>query len=221
LPYQTTITMAKQKNKDLETLGIISAFIGNSSSYSIFGLGSSMLGQLTEQEKYPYERLGNGFELRPLEMENNRHKYSLLYKDGQLVSNHVFRKGGLCSGFKDGYCELIHYTPQKDKKKHPEGFDFGNHVLVNELGEIKMRSKGLDHPYHLGGNIARLKDTYYNLLTGEAIMPNSSETINTKNFLIIEHRYDFDCYSKEVKVPLGVYKIDKKTCAIEKIDDIK
>ena len=215
--------MSKQDNKNQEVLKALEALTQmmamGSASYSKFG---SLFGGMTEpKEKYPYERLGNGFELRPLEMEGDRHNYSLLYKDGELVCNHVFRKGGLSTGFKDGYCELILYTPQKDKKKHPEGFDFGNHVLINELGEIKIRSQGLDCPYHLGGNIAKLNNNYYNLLTGKAIMPKSSETINTKNFLIVEHRYDFDCYSKEVKVPLGVYKINKITCEIEKIDDIK
>jgi len=58
-------------------------------------------------------------------------------------------------------------------------------------------------------------------LTGEAIMPKSSETIIGKNYLIVEHRYDFECYSKEVKVPLGIYKIDKMTCVVEKIDEVK
>ena len=106
-------------------------------------------------------------------------------------------------------------------KGNTSGFDSGDHVLINELGQVKMVSKGLDHPYHLGGNVASLNGTYYNLLTGEAIMPKSSTTINAKNFLVVEHRYDFDCYSKEVKVPLGVYTINKQTCEITLIDEVK
>jgi hypothetical protein len=215
--------MAKQDNKnqeDLKALETLTQMMAmGSASYSIFG---SLFGGMTEpKEKYPYERLGNGFELRPLEMENNRHNYSHLYKDGKQVTSQIFRKGGLCHGFKDGYCSLILYKKVRKTKGNTSGFDSGNHVLINELGEIKMQSKDFDHPYHLGGNIARLNHTYYNLLTGEAIMPKSSVSIDGKNFIIVEHRYGFNSYTKEVNVPLGIYKIDKFTCEIEKIDDIK
>ena len=211
--------MSKEKNNEFELLATMTKLLGSTSTmHSIFG---SIFGGLTQEEKYPYERLGNGFELRPLDIDNNRNKYSHLYKDGEKVTSQIFRKGGICSGFVDGYCSLIHYTKQRKTKGNREGFSFGNHVLIDEKGQIKMESKGLDHPYHLGGNVARLNDTYYNLLTGEAIMPKSSATINAKNFLIVEHRYDFDCYTKEVKVPLGVYSINKQTCEITLIDEIK
>ncbi len=214
--------MAKQNNnqEELRALETLTQMMSmGSASYSIFG---SIFGGMVEpKEKYPYERLGNGFELRPLEMVNNRDNYSHLYKDGKQVTSQIFRKGGICHGFKDGYCSLILYYKVRKTKGNTSGFDSGTHVLINELGQVKMGSKGLDHPYHLGGNVARLGNTYYNLLTGEAIMPKSAECIISQNFLIIEHRYAFDCYSKEVNVPVGVYKIDKLTCSIEKIDDIK
>lgn len=210
--------MSKENNNNLKALGMLSQMMATPSSmFSIFG---SLLGA-TEEEIYPYERLGNGFELRPLDIEDNRSNYSHLFKDGVQVNNLIFRKGGICHGFKDGYCSLILYKKVRKTKGNTTGFDSGEHVLINEKGQVKMGSNGLDHPYHLGGNVARLNHTYYNLLTGEAIMPKSSETINGKNFIIVEHRYDFDCYTKEVKVPVGIYKIDKRTCVIEKIDDIK
>lgn len=211
--------MSKEKNNELEALTTLAQMMGTPlSMYSMFG---SIFGGLSEEEKYPYERLGNGFELRPLDIVDNRSNYSHLYKDGEQVTSQIFRKGGICHGFKDGYCSLILYNKVRKTKGNTSGFDFGTHVLINELGQVKMGSKGLDHPNHLGGNLASLNNTYYNLLTGEAIMPKSSASINAKNFVIVEHRYDFDCYSKEVKMPLGVYKIDKVTCAIEKIDEIK
>ena len=211
--------MSKEKNNDLEALTTLAQMMGTPSSlFSMFG---SIFGGLPTEEKYPYERLGNGFELRPLDIVDNRNNYSHLYKDGKKMNNLIFRKGGICHGFKDGYCSLILYFKVRKTKGNTSGFDSGDHVLINELGQVKMVSKGLDHPYHLGGNVASLNGTYYNLLTGEAIMPKSSTTINAKNFLVVEHRYDFDCYSKEVKVPLGVYTINKQTCEITLIDEVK
>lgn len=207
--------MSKEKNNELDIFATMTELLGSPlAMHSIFG-------GLTKKEEYPYERLGNGFELRPLDIENNRNEYSHLYKDGKQVNSLILRKGGLCHGFKDGYCGLLLYTKQRKTKGNTSGFSSGTNVIINELGQIKMESKGFDYPYHLGGNVATLNDVYYNLLTGEAIMPKSSATINAKNFLIVEHRYDFDCYTKEVKVPLGVYSINKQTCEITLIDEIK
>jgi hypothetical protein len=202
---------------ELETINTLFKVMGSPTLYGMFG-------GLTKPVEEPsdYQKLGNGFELRPLDIENNRNKYSHLFKDGVQISKEVFRKGGTCSGFKDGYCSLIIYKKQKDKKKSSDGFDNGEHVIINESGEVKMGSDGcLDSPYHLGGNVASLKQTYYNLLTGKPIITKSSTTINAKNYLIVEHRYDFDCYKKIIDIPVGVYKLDKITCELEKIDDIK
>lgn len=211
--------MSKEKNNELEALTTLAQMMGTPlSMYSMFG---SILGGSRMEEKYPYERLGNGFELRPLDIVDNRNNYSHLYKDGKQVTSQIFRKGGLSHGFKDGYCGLLLYTKQRKTKGNTSGFSHGTHVIINELGQVKMESKGLDYPYHLGGNVASLDHVYYNLLTGEAIMPKSSATINSKNFLVVEHRYDFDCYSKEVKVPVGVYTINKETCEVTLIDEIK
>jgi hypothetical protein len=211
--------MSKEKNNELEALTTLAQMMATPSSmYSIFG---SIFGGSHMEEKYPYERLGNGFELRPLDIVDNRNNYSHLYKDGKQVTSQIFRKGGLCHGFKDSYCGLLLYTKQRKTKGNTSGFSSGTNVIINELGQVKMESKGLDYPYHLGGNVASLDHVYYNLLTGEAIMPKSSTTINAKNFLVVEHRYDFDCYSKEVKVPVGVYTINKQTCEITLIDEVK
>jgi len=37
--------------------------------------------------------------------------------------------------------------------------------------------------------------------------------------LYLEHRYNFDYY--EVKIPVGVYKLNKNTLELTKIDEIK
>lgn len=193
-------------------------------SYLLFsGLGFGNISSLldSQTEKSPYDKLGNGFELRPLD-ENDKHEYSHLYKDGVKISNEVFRRGGMCSGFKEGYCQLIHYNRMKDKKKYPEGFDWGTHVIINEKGEVAMRAPKFDSIYHLGGNVASIKDVLYNLLTGEPIIYySSSRSVNGANNLIIEHRYSFEYMRDKVDVPTGVYSLNKITCELTKIDDIR
>jgi hypothetical protein len=184
--------------------------------------------QREEKEKYPHERLGAGFELRKIEMKDkkgevidNRNSYSHLYHNDLKVSSEVFRKGGTCSGFKDGYCALIHYVPSKDPKKSTDGFDFGTHVLINEVGDIALKGGtwSSDHPYHIGGHLASIGNYIYDLRTAKAIAPKSSTTIKGVNCIIIEHRYDW--YNKEVTLPLGIYRIDFETAELTKLDNVK
>ena len=179
------------------------------------------------KETYPHERLGNGYELRQIELLaeggqtvlENRNKYSHLYHNELKISDEIFRKGGICHGYKDGYCSLIHYTRSEDPKKSSEGFSFGTHVIVNELGDICLSKVGYDNPSHIGGHLSSIGNYIYDLRSGNAIAPKSSTMIIGKTNVIIEHRYDW--YDKEVKLPLGVYLIDMNTADIVKIDDIK
>ena len=60
---------------------------------------------------------------------------------------------------------------------------------------------------------------YYNLLTGEKIFPKPVSVIAGGEYLYLEHRYNFDYY--EVKIPVGVYKLNKITLELTKIDEIK
>jgi hypothetical protein len=178
------------------------------------------------EEKEPYESLGNGYDLRPIEMKDskgnpieNRENYSHLYWNGSKVCDLVFRKGGMGGQFRDGYCSLIHYTQKEPHTQKRHGFDFGIHVIINEQGIVRMSGSGISsYPSHCGGNVGKLKDTYYDLRNGEEILTcGSSGSINSKNFIIVEHQYDW--YNKSL--PLGVYSINKSTCEIQKIDDIR
>lgn len=174
----------------------------------------------------PYQDLNDGFELRPIkllkkESENSRTvgmKYSHLYKDGVKISNKIFRRGGLCSGFKEGYCELILYTRTKEPR-NDAGFSFGVHVIVNTEGKVCLGGKSLDSPHHSGGNIGSVGNYYYNLLTGEKICYRPSSVITGVECLYLDNRYNFDYY--EVKLPVGVYKLNKITLELTKIDEIK
>ena len=219
--------MSKQKFNDFDDpMKAIAAFtqmMGSATS-----LGQFFGGIIKDpEEAYPYEKLGNGYELRPIpltekEAENIRLvdlKYSHLYHNGLKVSDLIFRKGGICHGFKDGYCSLIHYTRTKEPKKNDNGFSFGVHVLINELGEICLSKDGLDYPYHIGGHLASIGSYVYDLRTGKAIIPKSSDSIRGVNCLIVKHTYDW--YNKEVEMPLGIYRVDFWTADITKIDDVK
>lgn len=175
----------------------------------------------------PYDNLNDGFELRPIELteeesKNQRiveSKYSHLYKDGVKVSDDIFRKGGLCHGFKEGYCRLIHYTRTKEPKKNDNGFSFGESVIINTDGKICLSAQGVDYPYHSGGNVGSMGNYYYNLLTGEKIFYRPSTVIVGEEYLYLDNRYNFDYY--EVKLPVGVYKLNKITLELTKIDNIK
>jgi hypothetical protein len=214
--------MDKETKQMLDVMTLASEMAFNGGIYNIFG------GLTKEPKKInPYEDLNDGFELRPIklskkESENSRTvgmKYSHLYKDGVKVSDEIFRKGGLCHGFKEGYCGLIHYTKTKEPKKNDNGFSFGAHVIVNTEGKICLEGKSLDSPYHTGGNVGSVGDYYYNLLTGEKICYRPSSVITGGEYLYLEHRYNFDYY--EVKIPVGVYKLNKITLELTKIDEIK
>lgn len=191
---------------------------------SYFGGGGDIFRDLGDDNKPKnnYINLKNGYELRPIEFKdekvNSDLKYSHLYKDGEQISKEIFRKGGISNGYKDGYCQLIHYV--RDKKRQ-SGFSYGYHVIVNDLGEIVLSNSGLasDSPRYDGGNLAHMKDKFYNLKTGEAFMVrSSSNVISGKNSVIVNHSYDW--YGKDLEIPIGIYKIDKVTCEVTKIDEI-
>ena len=203
----------------------LTAFMAIASQTGFSGLfGGMPFGE--PKEEYPHERLGDGYELRKIEMvdangkpvENNS-SYSHLYHNDLKVTDIVFRSAMTGQEFKDGYSKLIAYAQIKPHTEKSHGFDFGRHVIINKLGDVCLSGGNSgDYPSHYGGNIGKLKNTYINLLTGEKILTcGSSNTINSQNFIIVEHKYDW--YDKEL--PLGVYKIDKTTCEYTKIDDIQ
>lgn len=214
--------MDKETKQMFDTMTLMSEMAFNGSLHSIFG-------GLTKEPKpvNPYQNLNDGFELRPIELSEGESKnqrivnmkYSHLYKDGVKISDDIFRKGGLCSGFKEGYCVLINYTRTKEPKKNDEGFSFGYSVIVNTEGKVCLSTSGLDYPYHVGGNVGSVGNYYYNLLTGEKICYRPSSVITGVECLYLEHRYNFDYY--EVKIPVGVYKLNKITLELTKIDEIK
>lgn len=214
--------MNKETKQMLDVITLASEMAFNGNLYSMFG------GLTKEPKKVnPYEDLNDGFELRPIEILaeggqfvlDNKNKYSHLYKDGVKVSDEIFRKGGLCHGFRDGYCVLIHYVLEREHEEKRLGFSSGDSVIINTDGKICLSREGLDYPYHSGGNVGSVGNYYYNLLTGEKICYRPSSVITGVECLYLDNRYNFDYY--EVKLPVGVYKLNKTTLELTKIDEIK
>jgi hypothetical protein len=147
----------------------------------------------------------------------NDREYSHLYFGDKKLSDEVFRKGGLGGTFCDGYCELIHYT------KDPKTGQYENSawVIVDSQGQIKLRSDSYRHIYHIGGRLAVDDRWIYDIETGKILLPKCNGHINGKDFYIAEHRYTFDYIKEKVDVEPGVYRIEKATARMEKIDDIK
>jgi hypothetical protein len=180
-----------------------------------FDPGHYFGGRVNVEPKPKYEQLGDGFELRPIDDGG----YSHLYKDDKKVTSHVFRKGGSCIGFKDGYCILIVYSKKRKTKKDPSKYTYGKHVIINEQGKIVLEQEdSFKYPGLPGGNVAKIGDDYYNLLTGECIFSHPRTSINGKTKIILEHSFSFDHY--KVKHESGIYSIDKLTCEITKIDEV-
>jgi hypothetical protein len=70
------------------------------------------------------------------------------------ISDEIFRRGGLCSGFKDNYCQLIKYNKHKGRPKKTKRLDdifsMGDSVIVDMNGKIVLESDScLEYPYHL------------------------------------------------------------------------
>lgn len=207
-------------------VNLLAAFSDAMYSQDSFNLISIWLSE--PQEKYPYDKLGGGFELRPIIMTTedgknvieNREKFCNLYHNDTKVSDTVFRKGGSGGTFKHGYCSLIHYTKKKDHETKIHGFSSGTHVIINEFGKTCLSGNGsLNYPNHIGGHIGSIGNYIYDLRTGIAIAPQSSTLMTGLNCAIIEHKYSW--YDKEVKLPLGIYRIDFNTAEVTLIDQIK
>jgi len=219
----------KKKHLDVENpMAILAAFTQMISDPGIGNYFGGLIKEMDPESKYPHDKLGGGYELREIEIlaeggqfiVNNREKYSHLYHNGLKVSDEVFRRGGTGGKFKDGYCKLIHYIQKEPHTEKRHGFDFGTHVIINHLGDIKLKGEGISsYPDHIGGHLGSLGNYVYDLRTGEAIAVKSSTSITGSNCIIIDHRYEW--YNKDISMPLGIYQIDFWTAEIKKIDDVK
>lgn len=165
----------------------------------------TIFGMFNEGPKIDQTFIGEGLQLIPdPEIKGNRDNYCRLYKDGVLISDSLFRKGGFFNSFgKDKkYCMLLVYH---DYKKNT----MGNSCIIDSNGNIVLEAESsFDSLYYLKGEIATMKGTYYNLKTGQPIVKGGSSTVKSEHYLFVENTYNKD-------YELGVYKIDYETGEFE------
>lgn len=128
--------------------------------------------------------LGAGFTLVPLFPDIDLN-YSHLYKNGKKVSDEVFRRGGMCTGFKGDYCDLLQYNIEKN------GIGSAVHVIVNLNGNIVFtaNTKPLEYPYLCGGCVLYYGGEYFNLLTGKSICKGTNTIKSTSFIFVAEGNY--------------------------------
>jgi len=163
------------------------------------------------------ESLGGGkFELSPITVNsdylkkfNSTHygSFICLTRDGVLVRETLYRKGGFGGKMNDGYIMLLKYveayyddliTKKKDEKPHLEG----RWCILDENGVEKVECKQFANPYHTGGIVYSLDSNYYNIETGE-LYCRSYSCMTSNDFIFLDNAYDKDTSKR------GIMKINK------------
>lgn len=152
------------------------------------------------------------------EWNENSHDFVVLTRNGELISNSLYRVGGIGGGIKQDYFMLIKHVesvydydfikkvyPKKSNKelelqrKHLEG----RWCIIDKNGVEKVEFKEFDSPYLSGGVIYSLNNNYYNIETGYCY-GRGYNSIKSDSYVFLDNNYDKD-ESKS-----GVIKINKK-----------
>jgi len=133
-----------------------------------------------------------------------------IYKDGKLVSDDLFRFGGLGGNWKDNYIELLRYEKAKykpeilkmSKNKNPKYLK-GIWVVVNKYGEViyENRDDEMHRLQHLGGDIFKKEGKVFNVRTKCVYTENAKDYFETDDYVFIKVDYQ--------KEGNGVYRIHK------------
>lgn len=138
------------------------------------------------------------------------HDFLHLTKNGELISNTLYRIGGLGTpNLKtDRYFMLIKYveayysddiTEDENKKPHLEG----RWCILDSTGKERVEFPSYTHPYLVKDScIYSVNQNYYNIETGEFYC-SARTSMNTSQFLFLENSWDKDLSKR------GVMKIDK------------
>lgn len=172
----------------------------------------------------------NDLQLSPIKInEQYREKWNIhvsdffcLTKAGQLISQSLYRIGGLGGFKKDNYFQLLKYveaiyddiiTRDKKRKLHLES----RWVIIDKNGIEKVEFEQFDSPYLISNSVLySIKGKYYNIETGEYYC-DSSSNMQSYDFLFLENRYG--CDKDESKI--GIMKINKKDGSWELFPDKK
>lgn len=161
-------------------------------------------------------------------ISHNMDDFFHLSKNGELISNTLYRIGGftVINNYDDyfiyDYSIIIkyveaHYSPEIMKlskefyKTNNSKFDNStkhlepNFVIIDQNGVERVQFEKHKSPIlYANSCIYSLDGKYYNIETGEFYC-DTNKLIESKEFLFLENRYDKD------KSKRGVLKIDKKT----------
>lgn len=181
---------------------------------------------ITEPE---FERANNNgsLQLSPIQLHDKYRRewnedmkdFVVLTKNGELVNNSLYRVGGFGGDIKQDYFMLLKYVeaiyeydflkriyPEKSRKelelkrKHLEG----RWCILDKNGVEKKEFEKFKTPYIKRGScIYSVDSNYYNIETNE-LYCNSSNTIESSEYLFLSNPYDKDPARK------GVMKINKK-----------
>jgi len=132
-----------------------------------------------------------------------------LTKNGELISNSLYRIGGFGADLKNDYFMLIKQvealyddaiTKDETRKHHLEG----RWVILNMNGVEKVEICAYKHPYITKNScIYSIDSNYYNIETGEFYC-NASTSMCSSEYLFLDNRFDKD------KSKRGVMKINLK-----------
>jgi hypothetical protein len=172
--------------------------------------------------------VGNGeLQLSPIQLNVEYSKewnermgdFVCLTKNGELISNSLYRVGGFGGDIKQDYFMLLKYVeaiydydfikkcyPEKSRKelelqrKHLEG----RWCILDKNGVEKKEFDQFKNPYITKGTcIYSVQSNYYNIETDEFYC-YSSKYMESSEFIFLENSYDKDLSKR------GVMKINKK-----------
>ncbi len=158
------------------------------------------------------------------EWNDNSNDFVCLTKNGELISNSLYRVGGFGADIKQDYFMLLKYVeaiydydfikkcyPNKSikelelQRKHLEGL----WCIIDKNGIEKKVFDEFKTPYLTKDScIYSIDSNYYNIETGEHY-GYSSSSFQSKEFLFLDNRFEKD------KSKCGVMKINKKDGSYE------
>ncbi len=141
-----------------------------------------------------------------------------LTRDGELVSDSLYRVGGLNAPdlLKDEYFMLIKYVEafypehilRMAKSTDPKHLE-GRWCIIDKHGVEKVEFEQFKSPYLINDScIYSIDHNYYNIETGE-FYGNAYTSISSDEFIFLDNQFDKD------KSKRGVMKINKKTGKFE------
>jgi hypothetical protein len=145
---------------------------------------------------------------------SHRDDYVHLTRNGELLSNALYRKGGFGADLSKDYFLLLKYMEEyykdsitKDPKKKPHLA--GHWCILNKYGEEKVVLGEFDTPYLVNNScIYHMDNKYYNIETN-ALYCTAYSHVESRDYLFLQNEFD-DNRSKR-----GVLKINKKDGSYE------